>query len=160
MQISHQIDSTTSQIPLNFPLDYKIFSIEKEVATGKEKKINYVSIAACVYEHIITNPDLTFAQKLFYFTVDADSIINLYYHKNRFAALSAVDWAEKISCSSSKINALQKSLKKKKYFDILSQKNYLGQYNPNLITPTIPNKHIQALHQAPNISNCSGSLSK
>lgn len=154
MQISHQIDSTNSQVSLNINNftdlnNLKVSSVEKET----KEKINYISIAGCVYEHIITNPDLTFAQKLLYFTVDASSIINLYYEDKRIAALSAKDWAKKISCSSSKIDALQKSLKKKKYFDVLNQKNDFGQHNPNLITPTIPNKYIQALHNTPNIRN-------
>lgn len=99
---------------------------------------SYVPVAGCVFEHIITNCQLSSIEKLYYLLADSLALINHRSGKQRSVALSCDKWAEKLNCSRSRVFALQKSLSEKGYFCIIKDKNKVGQNKRNIIIPTLP----------------------
>ena len=141
---SYQKEEIPPQIYIgNFPISPHLFLSLVEDKT-------YVPISGCVLEHVLTNSDLSYLEKLFYIKADALSLINAKEGgRQRVIALPSLKWATQLGCSRSQVFKLQQSLSEKGYFIIIKDKNKLGQNKRNLIIPTIPNEIFYFLAKTP-----------
>jgi len=108
---------------------------------------SYTPITGCVLEHVITTPNLTFCEKLYYLLADSLSIISKNKGYGRYCALPSEDWAEYLGCSRSLVFTMQRSLVKKGYFIINKDFDEIGRNNRNLITPTLPTSVFNRLNE-------------
>lgn len=141
---SYQKEEIPPQIYIdNFPISPHLFLSLVEDKT-------YVPISGCVLEHVLTNSDLSYLEKLFYIKADALSLINAKEGgRERGIALPSLKWATQLRCSRSQVFKLQQSLSQKGYFIIIKDKNKSGQNKRNLIIPTIPNEVFYFLSKTP-----------
>ncbi|AFC70376.1 hypothetical protein [Rickettsia amblyommatis] len=121
--------------------------IHKYLDTTKNQ--SYIPITGCILSHILSSKELSSIEKMYYILADSLSCINFSKGRNRSISLPAKRWAERLSCSKSKIFVLQKSLEDKGYFIIHRDKNDQGQNNRNIITTTIPDKVFNDLKYEP-----------
>ena len=108
---------------------------------------SYTPITGCVLEHIITTPNLTSCEKLYYLLADSLALISKNKGYGRHCALPSEDWAEYLGCSRSSVFTMQKSLVKKGYFIINKDFDEIGRNNRNLITPTLPTSVFNQLNE-------------
>ena len=79
---------------------------------------SYTPITGCVLEHVITTPNLTNCEKLYYLLADSLALISKNKGYSRYCALPSEDWADRLGCSRSLVFTTQRSLVKKGYFII------------------------------------------
>ena len=108
---------------------------------------SYTPITGCVLEHIITTPNLTKCEKLYYLLADSLSLISKNQCYSRYCALPSEDWAKRLGCSRSLVFTMQRSLIKKGYFIINKDFDEIGRNNRNLITPTLPTSVFNQLNE-------------
>ena len=108
---------------------------------------SYTPITGCVLEHIITTPNLTKCEKLYYLLADSLSLISKNKCYSRYCALPSEDWAKRLGCSRSLVFTMQRSLIKKGYFIINKDFDEIGRNNRNLITPTLPTSVFNQLNE-------------
>ena len=108
---------------------------------------SYTPITGCVLEHIITTPNLTKCEKLYYLLADSLSLISKNKCYSRYCALPSEDWAKRLGCSRSLVFTMQRSLIKKGYFIINKDFDEIGRNNRNLIIPTLPTSVFNQLNE-------------
>jgi len=108
---------------------------------------SYTPITGCVLEHIITTPNFTKCEKLYYLLADSLSLISKNKCYSRYCALPSEDWAKRLGCSRSLVFKMQRSLIKKGYFIINKDFDEIGRNNRNLITPTLPTSVFNQLNE-------------
>ncbi|AAY62256.1 unknown (plasmid) [Rickettsia felis URRWXCal2] len=121
--------------------------------TTKNQPQSYIPITGCVLSHILSCSRLSSLEKMYFILADSLICINSSKGRNRSIALPATSWAERLSCSKSKVFILQKSLEDKGYFIIYRDKNDQGQNNRNTITTTIPDHVFSDLKYEPDRFN-------
>ena len=107
----------------------------------------YSAIASIVAEHIITNPKLKEAERLYY--ILADLYANYERAKNgaRTITMSGAIWEKRLSLREEYVFVLQQSLEASGYFHITRNK-IDNQNEINVITPTLPDDVFDALKLA------------
>ena len=108
---------------------------------------SYTPITGCVLEHVITTPNLTNCEKLYYLLADSLALISKNKGYSRYCALPSEDWAKYLGCSRSLVFTMQQSLVKKGYFIINKDFDEIGRNNRNLITPTLPTSVFNRLNE-------------